>query len=193
MAEPRLGSLGRGSAPINSVKEEATLPYNLTPKWHLGLGGSFSGHGAVRTRKKTQGVAVRSEPARGSPRTRAAGQGGRRVRTPPPAGPRSDVPNLFPSGHLGVLSLPKGLCYPLPQVSAQVPAPFGLVHWPFLTELKETTVAESGHLGPRLPRPWGRSQGAEGACAPRRTGLPGGHAQFRRRPCCPPGSGAAHL
>lgn len=85
----------------------------------------------------------------------------------------SNTSNLPPAGHLGVLSLPKGLCYPLPQVSAQVPAPFGLVHWPFLTELKETTVAESGHLGPRLPRPWGGGVGgACGACAVRRAGSP---------------------
>lgn len=103
-------------------------------------------------------------------------------RTPALAGPSSDVPNLFPSGHLCVLSLPKGLCYPLPQVSAQVPAPFGLVHRPFLTELKETTVAESGHLGPRLPRPGGGVKAAEGACALRRAGFSGGHAQFLRQP-----------
>lgn len=103
-------------------------------------------------------------------------------RTPTLASPRSDVPNLLPSGHLGVLSLPKGLCYPLPQVSAQVPAPFGLVHWPFLTELKETPVAESGHLGPRLPRPWGRSQNCRERVRTKARWPPRGHAQFRQRP-----------
>lgn len=67
------------------------------------------------------------------------------------------------SGHLGVLSLPKRLCYPLPQVSAQVPAPFGLVHGPFLTELKKTPVAAGRHFGPRLSPPL-REESA-GACA----------------------------
>lgn len=77
---------------------------------------------------------------------------------PPPRRRRAPQP-----GHLGVLSLPKRLCYPLPQVSAQVPAPFGLVHWPFLTELKKTPVAAGRHFGPRLSPPL-REESA-GACA----------------------------
>lgn len=134
-----------------------------------------------------------------APRTCRRSRGRRMRRSPRRPHPRSDTSNLPPAGHLGVLSLPKGLCYPLPQVSAQVPAPFGLVHWPFLTELKETTVAESGHLGPRVPRPWGRSQGLgrrvrSKALAfspppppPRRTCAVSPSAR------CPPGRGAARL
>lgn len=84
------------------------------------------------------------------------------------------------SGHLGVLSLPKGLCYPLPQVSAQVPAPFGLVHWPFLTELKETPVTTGRHFGPRLSPPFEGGVGAKvGACAHRLASFPGGGQERR--------------
>lgn len=91
-------------------------------------------------------------------------------RRPPPR--RRRTPQ---SGYLGVLSLPKGLCYPLPQVSAQVPAPFGLVHWPFLTELKKTPVAAGRHFGPRLPPPLREELARkDGACALKFAG-------FRRR------------
>lgn len=51
---------------------------------------------------------------------------------------------------MGVLSILKGLSYPVPQISAQVPALFALIHWPILTELREMLIAAGHNFGPLI-------------------------------------------
>lgn len=152
--------------------------------------------------------------ARGGSRARAPGQQKARACARPPPAARGPAPLRLPlpsprppprrrrapqPGHLGVLSLPKGLRYPLPQISAQVPAPFGLVHWPFLTQLKKPPVAAGRHVRPRLTPPL-REESArtDGACAlgvasfpKRRAGRDERACAAGRRACCSVGRAAA--
>ena len=126
---------------------------------------------------------------------------------PPPARPALScppTPHAFPPQavptlcHLGVLSLPKGLRYPLPQISAQVPAPFGLVQRPFLTEPEKTPVAAGRHLGPRVsPPPREELARMEGVCALRTSGFPRSwrgreEGRGRREGACAPSPRSPH-
>lgn len=138
-----------------------------SPRGLWALGGSRARAPGQQRRAHAQ---ARRRPARGPAPPRLPLPSPR----PPPRCRRAPQP-----GHLGVLSLPKGLRYPLPQISAQVPAPFGLVHWPFLTQLKKPPVAAGRHVRPRLTPPLKEeSARTDGACAlgvaSCRRGWPGG-------------------
>jgi hypothetical protein len=155
----------------NILRPRSHLPDIMILIWASEFSTSFFGNSKVQPSEKTKQKerASRSGSFRGmtgSAHTCGLEEKVARAQTrlEPALWPRpclvlsSPPPNRLLASHLGVLSLPKGLCHPLPQVSAQVPAPFGLVHWPFLTELKETPVSAGRHFGPRVPCPRGRSR-----------------------------------